>query len=199
MLPLILFVLACSGGEEPTPPPPPAPPVAADGAADALALARANEAATTLAQNLRTRLQAELAKGDLAAAARACAEEAQAITAQVRGEQQVRVGRASLRLRNASNGGPTWVRDWLTTTGERPAEGVPPVSEVRDTEDGRVARVIRPIAVEAPCLACHGPSGGIDPGIQSLLAERYPNDQATGYALGDLRGALWAEAVVAKP
>ena len=196
MLPLLLFALAC---QEPTEPAPePAQPDAADGVADAMALARANEAATLLAQNLRSRLQAELAKGDLVAAARACSDEAQAIAAQVRGEKQVRVGRSSLRLRNPNNGGPMWVQTWLQGAGEL-AEGVTPISEVTDTQDGRVARVIRPIAVEPQCLACHGAPEQLDPGIQAILAERYPDDQATGYRAGDLRGALWAEAIVAKP
>jgi hypothetical protein len=50
--------------------------------------------------------------------------------------------------------------------------------------------------VEAPCLSCHGPREAIVPAVVSSLEARYPDDRATGYAAGDLRGALWAEAEV---
>jgi len=32
--------------------------------------------------------------------------------------------------------------------------------------------------------------------VTERLASKFPDDQATGYALGDLRGALWAEVAV---
>jgi len=32
--------------------------------------------------------------------------------------------------------------------------------------------------------------------VKAELAQRYPHDRALGYAAGDLRGALWAEAPV---
>jgi len=31
------------------------------------------------------------------------------------------------------------------------------------------------------------------PDLKAKLAELYPNDQATGYAAGDLRGVFWVE------
>lgn len=58
--------------------------------------------------------------------------------------------------------------------------------------------MIHPIAIEAPCLACHGPADGLAPEIRAKLTAAYPQDPATGYALGDLRGALWAEAPVGR-
>jgi mono/diheme cytochrome c family protein len=39
-----------------------------------------------------------------------------------------------------------------------------------------------------PCAACHGTN--IAPGVQAKLAELYPNDQATGFKPGELRGAI---------
>ena len=38
------------------------------------------------------------------------------------------------------------------------------------------------------CLKCHGEN--IDPAVKAKLGELYPNDKATGYKLGDLRGAF---------
>lgn len=149
---------------------------------------RARDAAQALGRALKTRLLAAMAEGPRAAV-EACADEAQAITARVGEERGARVGRSSLRLRNPANAGPAWVTEWLEAQGERPAEGVTPVATVAD---GR-ARFVGPIAIEGPCLACHGPEEGIAPDVRALLDERYPEDRARGYALGDLRGAIWAE------
>ena len=62
--------------------------------------------------------------------------------------------------------------------------------EIVETADGAL-RLLRPIVVAAPCLTCHGAPANIDPEVRRLLAERYPNDQATGYRTGDFRGAVW--------
>ena len=50
-----------------------------------------------------------------------------------------------------------------------------------------------PIKLAAPCLACHGPADDLDEDVRSALAESYPDDQATGFAEGDLRGWFWIE------
>ena len=50
---------------------------------------------------------------------------------------------------------------------------------------------VEPIRIKPPCLACHGAS--LAPATADELAERYPEDQATGYKLGELRGLFWAE------
>ena len=63
--------------------------------------------------------------------------------------------------------------------------------------DEWVARVLQPIVIAEPCLACHGAAETIAPAVTEVLAARYPNDRATGYALGDMRGAAWAEVAVA--
>jgi hypothetical protein len=42
------------------------------------------------------------------------------------------------------------------------------------------------------CVACHGPADRLDPDVQAILLERYPDDQATGYEPGDLRGVVRA-------
>lgn len=169
---------------------------AADPAADAAALARAQLAAREFGAGLRGRLVAEMGRGGPIAALTVCADEAQAITAQAGESRGVRVGRSSLRLRNPVNSAPPWVDEWLRAQGERPAEGVVGLTAVVDGPDGRVARVIKPVAIEAPCLVCHGAPESIAPALLAVLRERYPDDRANGYAVGELRGALWAEAPV---
>jgi hypothetical protein len=44
------------------------------------------------------------------------------------------------------------------------------------------------------CLQCHGVAGrDILPATATLLQKLYPQDQATGFQLGDLRGAWRVE------
>lgn len=163
---------------------------------DEVALRLANNAATELVTRLRARLQEVMKAEGPAAAARVCADEGLGLTALVGGEHGASVGRASIRLRNPAATPPAWVGEWLLAQGVRSADGVTGVAQVVDADGHRVARVIRPIAVEEPCLACHGAPDALAPGVREVLAERYPQDNATGYAVGDLRGALWAEVVV---
>jgi hypothetical protein len=186
-MPILLFLACAKSPEVPsaTEVAPAAPAQAAVPASDALA--RANAAADKLGTTLKGRLVAVMSSEGPLAAVQVCAGEAQALTAAVAAETGVAVGRSSTRLRNTSNAPPEWVGTWLA---EHPtAEDATPVQWT----EGGAARVLRPIAIEAPCLQCHGPKESLAPGVGAILDERYPNDQATGYALGELRGALWAE------
>ena len=54
--------------------------------------------------------------------------------------------------------------------------------------------LLRPIGVQAPCLACHGAAEGLAPEIRDRIGSAYPGDRATGFQLGELRGFFWAEA-----
>ncbi|HRR07452.1 MAG TPA: DUF3365 domain-containing protein [Rhodothermales bacterium] len=58
-------------------------------------------------------------------------------------------------------------------------------------EDSGQYLYFKPIFLGMPtCLQCHGnPETDINPEVRALLAEKYPADQATGYKVGDLRGA----------
>jgi len=186
-----LTLVACPEGDEeavPAAAPPEAPPGPDDlGESGDEALDRARALAKAVGGGLKTRLVAAMGEGGPAAAITVCADEAQNITRQAVGEGEA-AGRASTKLRNLDNAGPAWVRAWLASQGERAADAAP----LGRIEDGR-ARVIVPIGVDGVCLNCHGAADGLSPEVIAVLAERYPTDQATGYAEGDLRGALWAE------
>jgi hypothetical protein len=164
-------------------------PAAARAQADEAVLLRVDGAATRLATTLRGRLLTAMREGGPTAAAEVCARDARGVAAQVRAETGIAVGRASLRTRSSANTPPGWVDAWLRAQGERSAQGV---TGIRAVQDGH-ARVLRPIPVEGPCVTCHGDPATIPEGVRAVLAARYPTDRATGYRVGDLRGALWAE------
>jgi hypothetical protein len=54
-------------------------------------------------------------------------------------------------------------------------------------------RVYKPLQIEKPCLICHGNSKNISPKIQAMILKKYPTDLATGFKLGEFRGAVVAE------
>lgn len=144
---------------------------------------RAEAAIGQAAQALKGKLTEAMKNGGPVAAIDVCAKDAPAIYAEIEQKTGVRVGRASLRLRNPADAPPDWVSEWLSMKGERKAEGVEPFKSGK--------RMIKPIAIEPACLACHGTE--LAPDVKAALAARYPKDAATGYQLGDLRGAFWAE------
>ncbi len=64
---------------------------------------------------------------------------------------------------------------------------------IQTVENGEVLLYTKPILMaNAFCLSCHGDSKkDITPETAAKLKQQYPQDPATGYALGDLRG-MWA-------
>jgi len=40
---------------------------------------------------------------------------------------------------------------------------------------------------------CHGPEDTIPQDVKDAIGEHYPEDQATGFRKGDLRGWFWVE------
>ncbi len=119
-----------------------------------------------------------------AAAIGVCKVEAPKIAKAVSKEQGVMIGRTSDRLRNPGNVAPSWAKSVLA---ERPEQ-----EQVLVHPDGSLG-VVLPIRIAPTCLACHGPSDSIEPAVREALAAMYPQDQATGYAAGDLRGWFWVE------
>ncbi len=157
--------------------------------AEEKALDAAQDAAVIFSARLRAKLLAAMGEGGPQRAIEVCSTEARALAETVATETKVTVGRSSLRLRTAADAGPPWVRDWLKAQGERPAQGLAPT---RVLAEG-YARVLLPIPIEKACLGCHGPAEALTSEVKAALAQRYPDDHATGYAEGDLRGVLWAE------
>ena len=64
---------------------------------------------------------------------------------------------------------------------------------IQKIEQGEVLLYTKPILLtNALCLSCNGdPKKDIAPETSAKLKELYPQDSATGYAIGDLRG-MWA-------
>ena len=55
---------------------------------------------------------------------------------------------------------------------------------------------MRPLIVAPVCIICHGPKETMAPEVKRMLTERYPEDRATGFQDGDLRGAISVKIVL---
>ncbi len=113
-----------------------------------------------------------------------CHTRAPAIATQVSSEQGVQIGRTSHKLRNGSNTGPSWMQAVVE-------EQVAEPRAFADAE-GELA-IAYPIMLENGCVICHGQPDQIAPAVREAIAVQYPDDQATGFAPGDLRGWLWVQ------
>lgn len=51
-------------------------------------------------------------------------------------------------------------------------------------------RVYRPLVAVPICLKCHGPLENLKPEVRSLLTQKFPADQATGYTAYKWRGLI---------
>ncbi len=148
---------------------------------------RAERARQDLAKTLFGRLSEVLPSEGPASAIEVCNLEAQGMTDEVGEKHDVQIGRTSFRLRNPENTPPDWAREFMLVA-KRVDEQV-----VLKNQHGGVA-VFTPIHLQEKCAACHGPEDRLGEDVKAALAERYPEDEATGFEPGDLRGWFWAEA-----
>jgi hypothetical protein len=118
------------------------------------------------------------------AAIRVCSQEAPEIAQEVGEEHRVAIGRTSLKLRNPHNQPPDWARELMS-----PEAVEPQFVELPDGHSG----ALLPIKLQAKCTMCHGPEEEIAQPIRDQLSQLYPDDQATGFEEGDLRGWFWVE------
>lgn len=151
--------------------------------------ARAEQAMNALQKALLERLTATMASGGPAAAVEVCRTEARAIAGAVAKEQGIELGRTSHRLRNPANAPRAWAR--AVVNGSSGAKAA--AERLKTVDLGDRVGVLRPIGTAEMCTRCHGAEGEVRRNIGAALAAAYPEDRATGFAPGDLRGWFWAE------
>jgi len=157
-------------------------------------------AANQLAGRLITELTQALAVSPAAAIA-VCSERAPAIAAEVSAATGASVGRTAPRVRNPANAPTNWQRRGLDYLAAQLAAGADASTlEFVETEvvDGReLRRWMKPVVTAPLCLGCHGAT--LAPEVAAAVGERYPQDEATGFAVGELRGAIYVAWEAAGP
>lgn len=164
--------------------------VAAGGTENTAALdAEAAQIVNTFGGMLKPKLKGAIKEGGLANAINVCSVEAPKIAASLSAETGWDVKRVSLKARNKSSAAPdVFERMVLEQFNERQVKGEPASSMMfSDIVDGEY-RFMKAQGVQGLCLNCHGQSLQLE--VKNALAERYPGDAATGYSLGQVRGAF---------
>ncbi len=98
-----------------------------------------------------------------------------------------KVGRTSHRLRNPDNKAPDWVTGVLQAYLSDEKDRAPQVVSLANNREG----YIEPITIQPICLACHG--GNLAADVATQINTLYPEDEATGFEVDDLRGVYWVE------
>ncbi|MFD2182861.1 Tll0287-like domain-containing protein [Rhodoplanes azumiensis] len=121
-----------------------------------------------------------------------CKEQAPAIAAEHSQRTGWRIARTSLKPRNPAAAPDDFERATLEMFADRIAAGAPVAAQTRsatvDTADGPVFRFMKAIPTGEPCLGCHG--SALKPDVVAALKRLYPDDTATGFKAGDMRGAF---------
>lgn len=106
-----------------------------------------------------------------------------------------KVGRVSLQARNPLIGQPdAWEQKVLLHFDYEAAGGASAakltVAEIVTEPEADYFRYMKALPVKPLCLTCHGTESAIPASVQARLAQEYPNDAATGYFAGQIRGAV---------
>lgn len=145
---------------------------------------RAGAAKGAMMQRLMAELGQAMGRGGPSQGIRVCKDRAPEIAATVSKEHDLKIGRTSFRLRNPSNAPPTWARDAVARKVATPT--------FFRAEENRLG-ALYPITLGKLCLTCHGPREELAEEVVAALSAHYPEDAATGFAEGDLRGWFWVE------
>ena len=163
-----------------------------DAATLAQARARADQAISEMQRQLKLELQTALQQGGGVAAIRVCRERAPAIATQLNQTLGVTIRRTSERWRNPANAPDTFESGVLQQFAAA-AAAAPDVNQLRFEEvlngQGQPRlHVMQAIALQGPCVMCHGSE--LSDEIRDSLRLLYPADHATGFSPGELRGAF---------
>lgn len=155
-------------------------------------LAEASAAIQPFKKRLSEALTDAMSKAGPEAAIEVCSRDAPRFAAEA-SKPTLTVGRSSLKLRNPNNAARPWLAPVLTELDALPsAEGSQRIVKLDEQHFGYAEAItLKPL-----CATCHGTH--VAPDLTAKIREHYPNDQATGYEPGQLRGVFWAEVTLAK-
>jgi hypothetical protein len=163
-------------------------------AADESWMADARTVAIAVPPKLLQVLTDAIAKSGAADAVTVCQDAAPKMAKAATEQSGWQIRRVSLRNRNPKAVPDAWERETLEDFDRRAAAGESPASLERatvHTVDGKpLQRYMRALPTQGLCLSCHGPAEQLAPGVAERLKSLYPNDQAVGYSLGQIRGAM---------
>lgn len=148
---------------------------------------QARQQVKSFATTLGATLKASMQKDGPVAAIAVCNTAAPQIASQLSTDGW-QVARTSLKVRNPDNVADAWEAQVMQDFAARIEAGESPAKmEATATTDGEF-RYMKAIPTAGLCVTCHG--SVLAQPVEAKLAELYPQDQARGFNVGDLRGAF---------
>jgi len=161
---------------------------------DAALLEEARAVASSIPPKLVAVLQDEIAKSGPEGAIGVCRDKAPQMAKAASEKSGWNIRRVSLKNRNPKAVPDAWERTTLEDFDRRAAAGEAPatIEKGETVVDGGVKsyRYMKALPTQTLCLACHGSDTDISPAVKVKLQALYPDDKATGYAVGQIRGAM---------
>lgn len=124
-----------------------------------------------------------------------CRDIAPKLASDLSRQHGIKLARVSLKTRNPMIGTPdAWEQQKLLEFEARAAKGestdAMEAAEIIEEPAGKSFRYMKAIALQPGCITCHGSADQIPAAVKARLSESYPHDRATGYAPGQIRGAV---------
>lgn len=145
-----------------------------------------------LGAELKATLQSAMKSDGPLKAISVCNEKAPELAQKISAEKGMEVSRTSLKTRNELNAPDPWELSVLEQFEHRKAEGEAVAgieySEITTLNGSKVFRYMKAIPADDVCLMCHGTQIADD--LSAEIKKLYPNDRATGFTKGDIRGAF---------
>ena len=142
---------------------------------------------------LKGELEAAMKAGGPLEAIPVCNEKAPAIAHDISAAEGWNVGRSSHKLRNPHNAPDAFTKAAIEDFLARQEKGESADTMVKAgivEEDGKkLFRLVKAIPTGEVCLNCHG-GAEVKAETAEMLAKYYPDDQARGFTLGQMRGVF---------
>lgn len=135
---------------------------------------------------LKPKLKQAIKSGGLVHAVDVCATQAPQIAKALSSETSWEVKRVSLKARSTQAQPDKFEQNILKQFDEASQINSRKLDYAKIV-DGEF-RYLKAQKVEGVCLNCHGEN--ISSEVKAVIKQHYPNDMATGYALGNVRGAF---------
>jgi len=151
-------------------------------------------------KSLKGILIREIQSGGLVHAVSVCSDTAQILTNNFGIQKGVFIRRVSFKNRNANNYPDEFEKKVLNEfellKQNKELDDKTEYSEIVKEGEYTYLRYLKPIVVQPECLNCHGTKDAMISDVKNLIADRYPEDKAFGYYIGDLRGAVSVKKVI---
>ena len=148
-----------------------------------------------LGKALKTEMKAHMKKDPTGLEALAfCSGSADNITKTVNAKlpAYAKVRRTALKVRNNKVNAPDATDKKIMEQFEKEiAEKKLTPKSIEVVKVGDTTRIYKPLVTKKMCLKCHG--SDLSPKIADAIKSAYPNDKATGFKEGSLRGVIVAE------